>query len=92
MGFWSQTHFGNCGWRWFWESKVGTAPVAQPSNKLVSFKIDLKKCNILTGYDYKKIFKAVMYFNKNKIKAQKIFGDGEVSDRILNTLKKINKS
>ena len=52
----------------------------------------IKKCNILTGYDYKKIFKAVMYFNKNKIKAQKIFGDGKVSDRILNTLKKIKKS
>ena len=31
----------------------------------------IKKCNILTGYDYKKIFKAVMYFNKNKIKASK---------------------
>ena len=47
------------------------------------------KNNILTGYDYNKILKAVMYFNKNKVKPSKIFGDGKVADRIFNILKNI---
>ena len=44
--------------------------------------------NILTGYNYKKIFKAVTYLNKKKITPSKIFGDGMVADRIFNILKK----
>jgi|TARA_B100000787_G_C16172121_1_gene287081 UDP-N-acetylglucosamine 2-epimerase (non-hydrolysing) len=50
------------------------------------------KNNILTGYDYNKILKAVMYFNKNKVKPSKIFGDGKVADRIFNILKKIKNN
>ena len=47
------------------------------------------KTNILTGYDYNKILKAVTYFNKNDVKPSKIFGDGKVADRIFNILKNI---
>jgi len=50
----------------------------------------IKKCNILTGYDYQKIFKAVRYFNNNKIKPSKIFGDGKVANKIFEILKKIS--
>jgi len=49
------------------------------------------KSNILTGYDYKKILKAVIYFDNNKIKPSKVFGNGKVADKIFNILKKINK-
>jgi len=50
----------------------------------------IKKSNILTGYDYQKIFKAVKYFNNNKVKPSKIFGDGRVANKIFNILKKIS--
>ena len=46
------------------------------------------KSNILTGYDYKKILKAVSYFYKSDIKPSKVFGDGNVSNRIYNIIKK----
>ena len=50
------------------------------------------KSNILTGYNYNKILKAIIYFNKHKIKPSKIFGNGDVSDKIFNLLKKINNN
>ena len=50
------------------------------------------KTNILTGYDYNKILKAVTYFNKKNVKPSKIFGDGKVADRIFDILKKINSN
>ena len=49
------------------------------------------KSNILTGYDYNKILKAVIFFNNNKIKPSTVFGNGKVADKIFNILKKINK-
>ena len=49
------------------------------------------KSNILTGYNYKKILVAVTYFMKNKIRPSNIFGDGKVSVRIFNILKRLNK-
>jgi len=48
------------------------------------------KSNILTGYSYDKILKAVIYFNKHKIKPSTVFGDGKVANKIVNILKKIN--
>jgi UDP-N-acetylglucosamine 2-epimerase len=48
------------------------------------------KNNILTGYNYKKILKAVTYFNRYSTKPSKIFGDGKVAARIFNILKKID--
>ena len=50
----------------------------------------LHKSNILTGYDYKKILNATIYFNRHKIKPSKVFGDGLVANRIFNILKKID--
>ena len=50
----------------------------------------ISKSNILTGYNYKKILKAVLYFNNILVKPSNIFGDGNVSRRIFNILKKIN--
>ena len=50
-----------------------------------------EKTNILTGYDYNKICNAIIYFNKNKIKASKIFGDGNVANKIFDKLKTIYK-
>ncbi|WP_440927016.1 non-hydrolyzing UDP-N-acetylglucosamine 2-epimerase [Candidatus Pelagibacter sp.] len=50
----------------------------------------INKSNILTGYNYKRILKAVVYFNKKMVKPSNIFGDGKVSRRIFNILKKIN--
>ncbi len=48
------------------------------------------KSNILTGYNYTKILKAITYFNRYNGKPSKIFGDGKVADKIFNILKKIN--
>mgnify|MGYP005993611519 CR=1 FL=1 len=48
----------------------------------------VNKNNILTGYDFKKITRAVTYFNTKKIKPSKIFGDGMVANRIFGILKK----
>jgi len=50
----------------------------------------ISKSNILTGYNYKKILKAVLYFNNILVKPSNTFGDGNVSKRIFNILKKIN--
>ena len=50
----------------------------------------MKKTNILTGYDYKKIRNGVNYFYKKKIKPSKIFGDGKVSNKIFKTLVKLS--
>ena len=50
----------------------------------------MKKTNILTGYDYKKIRNGVNYFYKKKIKPSKIFGDGNVSNKIFKTLVKLS--
>ena len=50
----------------------------------------MKKTNILTGYDYKKIRNAINYFDKKKIKPSKIFGDGKVSNKIFKTLVKLS--
>jgi len=47
------------------------------------------KSNILTGYSFDKILKAVDYFNNNKIKPSTVFGDGKVANIIVNILKKI---
>jgi len=47
------------------------------------------KSNILTGYDYRKIIKAIIYFNKNIVKPSKIFGDGKVATNIFNKLKNL---
>ena len=48
------------------------------------------KSNILTGYDYNKILKAVLFFNKIKIKPSTVFGNGKVANKIFSILKKIN--
>jgi len=50
------------------------------------------KSNILTGYNYSKILKAVNYFNKNKIKPSTVFGDGDVASKIVNILKRIGNN
>ena len=50
----------------------------------------MKKTNILTGYNYKKIRNAINYFYKKKIKPSKIFGDGKVSNKIFKTLIKLS--
>ena len=50
----------------------------------------IKKTNILTGYNYNKIFKAVTYFNKHRIKPSNVFGKGKVSNKIFKIIKKIN--
>tara|TARA_B110000261_G_scaffold156155_1_gene189689 strand:- start:72 stop:749 length:678 start_codon:yes stop_codon:yes gene_type:complete len=47
------------------------------------------KTNILTGYDYNKILKAITYFNNHNVRPSKTFGDGTVADRIFNILKRI---
>ena len=48
----------------------------------------INKTNILTGYDYNKILKAIIYFNNSSMKPSKVFGDGNVSSRIFNLIKK----
>jgi UDP-N-acetylglucosamine 2-epimerase (non-hydrolysing) len=48
----------------------------------------INKTNILTGYDYNKILKAVIYFNTTSTKPSTVFGDGNVSNRIFNMIKK----
>ena len=48
----------------------------------------INKTNILTGYDYNKILKAIIYFNNSSMKPSKGFGDGNVSSRIFNMIKK----
>ena len=50
-----------------------------------------EKTNILTGYDYVQINKAIIYFNKNKIKPSNTFGDGRVANKIFAELEKIHK-
>ena len=50
-----------------------------------------EKTNILTGYDYAQINKAIIYFNKNKIKPSNTFGDGRVANKIFAELEKIHK-
>jgi len=46
------------------------------------------KSNILTGYNYNKILNAIIYFNKNKVKPSKVFGNGKVANKIFKYLKK----
>ena len=48
------------------------------------------KTNILTGYSYNKILKAVIYFNKHNTKPSSIFGKGNVSSKIFKIIKKID--
>ena len=50
-----------------------------------------EKSNILTGYNYNRILKAIEYFNQIKIKPSKIFGDGNVSSKIYIQLTKLFK-
>jgi len=49
----------------------------------------INKSNLLTGYNYEKILRAVFYFNNNSLKPSNTFGDGKVSQRIFNILKKL---
>ena len=49
----------------------------------------INKSNLLTGYNYEKILRAVFYFNNNPLKPSNTFGDGKVSQRIFNILKKL---
>jgi len=49
----------------------------------------INKSNLLTGYNYEKILRAVFYFNNNSLKSSNTFGDGKVSQRIFNILKKL---
>jgi len=49
----------------------------------------INKSNLLTGYNYEKILRAVVYFNNNSLKPSNTFGDGKVSQRIFNILKKL---
>ena len=46
------------------------------------------KINILTGYDQKKILKAVKKFYNIKLKKTNLFGDGRVAEKIYRFLKK----
>ena len=48
----------------------------------------MNKTNIMTGYNFKKIKKAIEYFDKKTIKPSNIFGDGKVSIRIFKILAK----
>ena len=48
-----------------------------------------EKTNIVTGYNYNKIQKAIKYFNKKKLKPSNIFGNGRVAEKILEKLKKL---
>ena len=50
------------------------------------------KSNILTGYSYEKILKAVTYFSNNKVNTSNIFGDGKVSARIFKIIKNLYKN
>ncbi len=55
-------------------------------------QISLKeKTNILTGYTYSKINKAIAYFFLKKIKPSKAFGDGNVAKRIVKLINQIDK-
>ena len=49
------------------------------------------KTNIITGYNYKKILEAIIYFNNKNLKPSNVFGDGNVSIKIFNHLKGIDK-
>ena len=56
-------------------------------------QISLKeKTNILTGYSYSKINKAIAYFLLKKIKPSKTFGDGNVAKRIVKLINQIDKN
>ena len=51
-----------------------------------------EKSNILTGYSYQRIYKAINYFFYKQIKPSKAFGDAKVADRIVNILERIHKN
>ena len=51
-----------------------------------------EKSNIITGYNYQKIYKAINYFLNKKIKPSKAFGDAKVADRIVKILENINNN
>ncbi len=56
-------------------------------------QISLKeKTNILTGYNYQKIYKAINFFLRKKIKPSKTFGDGKVAKRIVKLINQIDKN
>lgn len=56
-------------------------------------QISLKeKTNILTGYNYQKINKAITYFLSKKIKPSKAFGDGNVAKRIVKLINQIDNN
>ena len=56
-------------------------------------QISLKeKTNILTGYSYPKINKAIGYFFNKEIKPSKTFGDGNVAKRIIKLINEIDKN
>ena len=50
-----------------------------------------EKTNILTGYDYTQISKAIIYFSNKKTKPSNTFGDGKVANKIFSKLKKLYK-
>jgi UDP-N-acetylglucosamine 2-epimerase (non-hydrolysing) len=45
------------------------------------------RTNVLTGYNYNKILNAIKFFQNQKINTLKIFGDGNVSQRIFQIIK-----
>ena len=51
-----------------------------------------EKSNILTGYNYQRIYKAINYFFNKQIKPSKAFGDAKVADRIVKILEHINNN
>ena len=50
-----------------------------------------EKTNILTGYNYQKINKAITFFLNKKTKPSKAFGDGKVAKRIVKLVNQIDK-
>ena len=50
-----------------------------------------EKTNILTGYDYTQISKAIIYFSNKKTKPSNTFGDGKVANKIFSKLKELYK-
>ena len=51
-----------------------------------------EKTNILTGYNYQKINKAITFFLNKKTKPSKAFGDGKVAKRIVKLVNQIDKN
>ena len=49
------------------------------------------KTNIITGYDYKKIKAAIVYFLKKDLRPSSVFGNGKVSELIFQKIKILDK-